>query len=464
MVMGSVSVLLLVSVLGLPALDLGELETAAVDEALEERSLTLAPNAEGKVIGKVHIVTLEVFSHRDPLARHLTWANRFHRITRDYIIQREALFRDGDRYRQAIVDETARKLRNRIHSTIVAIVPILAANLAETDVLIVTRDVWSLRLNQNWEYQGDRFVFLSLSISENNLLGLRKSLALAFVMDQGEMSAGPTYTDPNIAGTRLTFSASALAHFNRDTGASEGSTASASLSYPLYSLARKWGVSTIATHSDTVFRRFLGNELRQADFADTPEVESWPWIYRVNRLIAGTEVVRSFPGDVIQRVSMGHYFSTTRPSFTADFPEDAQARMGFAQRFFPRSQRISALFAVYQLFTPRYRAMRNLNTFDLQEDVQLGPAVSLMLSRSTPVLGSERNTYRGKLRTPEIGVAGCRRLRPGPRWCGTWMWAASLTSLWAVASTPRPRLSRMHCGSWAASTPRCSWMTPTISS
>ena len=88
----------------------------------------------------------------------------------------------------------------------------------EVDLLVVTRDVWSLRFNTNFEIQQQSLVLLETSLSENNLFGWRKYLSLEFSMDQGAMAVGPTYLDPNIKGTRLTLYASTMLTYARRRG------------------------------------------------------------------------------------------------------------------------------------------------------------------------------------------------------------------------------------------------------
>jgi len=53
----------------------------------------------------------------------------------------------------------------------------------------------------------------------------------------------------------------------------------------------------------------------------------------------------------------------------------------FASRAFPLSERVSDLFLRYELFTPRYRTFRDLDTFDFREDIRLGPYLSLKPAR-----------------------------------------------------------------------------------
>ena len=126
-------------------------------------------------------------------------------------------------------------------SSIVALVPVASPVPGTVDVLAVTRDVWSLRFNTNFEFQRNRLTLLETSLSENNLFGWRKQLAARFEMDLGRFGVGPTYFDPNVAGTRLTLLAAGTAWYARGGHGYEGDNELLSLRYPLYSLAQPLG-------------------------------------------------------------------------------------------------------------------------------------------------------------------------------------------------------------------------------
>ena len=170
-----------------------------------------------------------------------------HRTTREKIIAREVLTRPGDLWSDALNDETLRNLRDVFIHNVVVIVPVKNASPELVDVLVVTRDVWSLRLNSNFEVQDQKLTFLSFSLSENNFFGLRKKLALSFRMDQGSIAMGPTYTDPNIAGKRLTMQTAWRAIFGRESLDYEGTSSASSFAYPLWSLRSRWGACLLYT-------------------------------------------------------------------------------------------------------------------------------------------------------------------------------------------------------------------------
>jgi hypothetical protein len=386
--LGALGLLVLLTGTAVARDELGPLERQALDDALEARGLVVDPAPAGKTIGQIQVLNHDVFSKRD---WRFQWFNRFHRTTRESLISREALFRPGQPYRQDLINETRRNLQHPDLSSVVVIVPVVAAQPGTVDVLIVTRDVWSLRLNTDFAIEKGRLLRLSASLSENNLFGWRKQVALVFDMDQGSMGVGPVYIDRNVAGTRLTLTSAASALLSRESGRLEGSTASTTIRYPLFSLASKWGGRVNVYHSNGMVRDFLKFDLRRIDIRSTPQQESLPFIYRLRQFGTGASVVRQFGTRVIQQVSAAYGYSVVRPSFTPDFPDDPVARANFARERFPRSERVSSVSAGYYLYTPRYVTYRDLDTFDLREDRGLGPSASATVSRAVRFLGSDRD-------------------------------------------------------------------------
>jgi hypothetical protein len=387
---------------------LGDFERLALDEVLAREGLALEPAPDGKTIRRIHVVNLPVFAGRggySPYAsgatewtptslgwRGLQLASRLHVTTHTSVIRRELLFAEGDRYDRELVEETSRSLRDPEFSSLVVVVPVISPAPGKVDVLVVTRDVWSLRFNTNFEYQEGRLIYASASLSENNLFGLRKRASLSFLMNQGALWAGPTYFDPNIRGTRLTLSASAGAWFGRDGGRYEGTSSQITLAYPLWALSRKWGGSFAFSHADHLVRDFLGTRPRRIDLEETPDDDRLDWTYRLRRYVLTSSAVRSFgQRRLVQRVRFGHQWSVQRPTFMPAFTLDPVVREAFARRVFPRSERVSQVFMGWSLFTPRYRVYRDLNTYDLREDSTLGPTASLGLGAAAVPLGSEHD-------------------------------------------------------------------------
>src|SRR6185503_10552804 len=102
----------------------------------------------GKVIERVDVVVLDVFDEHDPIP---DFFNVFHTMSRQGVIRHELLFSEGQRYDSARVDESARNLRLLAAQLgLVIVVPIAGSAPDRVRVLVIVRDIWSLRLNTSF--------------------------------------------------------------------------------------------------------------------------------------------------------------------------------------------------------------------------------------------------------------------------------------------------------------------------
>lgn len=378
--------------------ELGGYEKQALATALIRRGLVVDPAPAGKVLDRIHVVNLDVFSEREGF---LQWFNIFHWTTREYVVAREVLLQPGELWDEELVAETKRKISDPLFTTLVVVVPVIAQTDGKVDLLVVTRDIWSLRMNSQFEVQDQVLTLLSISLSENNVFGFRKQAAFVFDMDLGQFSLGPQYVDKNIAGSRLQLLTRWSALFSRSTQEFEGTSSTTLLSYPLWSLRSKWGASLSVTHFDSTVRQFFGPDIRRYDNPDTVELEAIPRRFDFRTLTVETSGVRSFGDAIKHRVTVGHALSVRRPSLQDDFGLDGLAmptrerveiaRDAFVRDVLPRSERVSGLFARYNLFTPRFIVYRNIDSYDLPEDARLGPELTLEASTALELLGSEDN-------------------------------------------------------------------------
>lgn len=377
-----------------PLAALGSYERNAVKWALSSRKLEIEASPEGKIVGRIHVVNLDVFGKSDGFLR---FVNFLHVTTREKVIRREVILRPGQQWDGVLVEETQRTLKDPLFTSLVVLVPVRSKLSGQVDLLVVTRDIWSLRMNSSFEVLEGLLTNLQLSIAENNIFGLRKHGALVFELNQGNYTLGPQYIDKAVGGTHWRLTTRANAIFSRETNKFEGTQSSTFLNYPLWALSQKWGGTVAAGHSDSTIRLFRGIGLRTYDNPDTDEIEELPWNYRHRTLVVDSSVVRSFGESVKQRVTLGHRFSVARPEFLDDFSADDVARDAFARDVFPRSERVSAVFARYRVFTPSFVVYRNLNSYDLAEDVRLGPDLTAGLSFALKPIGSQNNFILGNI-------------------------------------------------------------------
>jgi hypothetical protein len=383
-----------------PLAALGSLERASVEAALNKRMLTIDQAPWGKRIGAIHVYAQEVFTE-DP---YLALLNYFHITTREEIVRREVLPKPGAPWDDAIVEESARRLRDPLWSSVALVLPVMPAHGGAPDVvdlLVVTRDIWSLRLNTKYTYQSGSLTNFGVSLSENNFLGTHTLLAYSFVMDQAQVATGPVFINKNLLGHHLDLRASAAALVSRqalldDHGLiSEGSQSAVSLSRPLWSLAQEWGAGVSVSHRYAIERQFYGTRVLTYNAPETPGDDMLPWAYRMRRWSVSAYVTRQFGDAFKHQLTFGHSVDSQRPTVLDTFPTDPVLRAAFERDVLPRSELSSAPYVEYGLFQPRYGKLRNVSTYDLPEDVRFGPEVDVTLAAGLHALGSQYHFYRG---------------------------------------------------------------------
>lgn len=238
-----------------PPRQLSEYEKESIRIALKRVGGQRDPNPEGKRIEDIEIVTLEVFEPRDPLPE---FVNVFHATTRDYIIEREVLLGRGDRYNQKLVDETERNLRAFAQLSVVLLVPIRGSTPEHVRLLVVTKDVWSLRISWQPQFYNGKITSLTLSPSETNIFGTHQVATLNLGLTANTYSLGASYFVPRIGGSRVHAYLSGSVRFNCLSHRQEGGTGYFEYGQPLYSSLAQWSWRVAASWYDLVQREFAG--------------------------------------------------------------------------------------------------------------------------------------------------------------------------------------------------------------
>lgn len=378
---------------------LSSLERASVVRALVSRGYELDPSPWNKVVGAIRVYNEEVFAEG---AQILQFFNHFHITTKEATIRAEAVIAPGELWDQPRIEETARRLRDPLWTSVVAVIPVRAASPGTVDILIVTRDIWSLRLNTQYTFQQGKLTNLITSFSENNFLGRRDVLAAGLTMDQGSVAVGPLFIDKNLLGEHLDLRVrvddilSRDELFDRGKLHSEGTQSTITLTRPLWSLAREWAAGATFTHRFAIDRQYRGTALRPFDYVDptTMAATSFGRQYTMRRWGTNAYVTRQWGTGLKQQLSFGHSFDSQRPRPLADFPGDAEQRAAFIAGVLPRSEVTSVPFVEYVFFVPRYRTLRNISTFALAEDVRIGPDLDVVLGFGLAALGSDQNFQR----------------------------------------------------------------------
>lgn len=360
---------------------------AGYEEALVQWGLALhgrspEPHPEGKPLEQVLVATEDVVAEDDPYPGML---NALHVRTREHVVRREVLLAPGEPYSVERVEESVRNLRQLRAFAVVRALAVQGRTPGTVALLVVTKDLWSLRFNTTFRVVGSLVQLLQLQPTELNFLGLNKSVALDFVLTQGSLSLGQTYVDRRLLGSRLQLREQALLVFDRETQRLEGSRGSVSLVRPLYSVQVTSGFQADLTWRFLRTRVFRGAQLWPLPF---PGGESIPYAYDTRELDARVLRVSSrgerFKTDL--GLGVGGYHGRYQP------PEDAGLSAAQADylraRFLPRSEDALYLTGSVRLYEARYATLYDVDTYALSEDFQLGHSALLTARYAPPVLGS----------------------------------------------------------------------------
>jgi hypothetical protein len=368
-------------------------EQQTLTGVMEELRLSPDPAPEGKMIERVEVLPLDVFEQRDVLPR---WLNVFHATTRKSIVRHEVLLREGDRYQQAVVDDTIRNLRRLPGVPQLSVVLVVAASGSTPDrvvLVVITKDVWSLRLN--WDVVADPGGIdeLVLQPSETNFLGTHQILGATFVLEPITYTVGAHYLVPRIGDSRIAIQASADVMVNRQTGSPEGSYGQLVAGEPLFAGDTKWAWDTSVAYQDVFLRRYVNAQLY--GYLDPATQQSLPFEYHSRQYAAAAEVTRSFGWDVNHDFTLAA--GTTRTVNAVPTPPpgvSAQTVGDFQRQFVPLSDTRVGPSLSYHTYQMRFVRVIDFDTLALQEDYRLGHDVLLGVFPSFRAVGSTRDVVR----------------------------------------------------------------------
>lgn len=373
-------------------------EKKTIQDAFQKLETSIDPSPEGKVIERIDIVPLEVIEERDPAPGFLNW---FHVTTKPYVIRREVLLQRGERFRQDLCNESARNLTGIRQISLVVCIAAKGSRADRVRLVMITKDVWSLRLNTNFRWAGGRFEYLFLQPAEENLFGTHQAILATFYLDIASVAIGGRYKVPRIGGSPLELLAEANVIVNLDTGEPEGSAGTFSYGQPLTSTlaSLSWGAEI--KWRNEILRRFCvtgatscAGDLRGFDAKATPEIDDTiPFSYKSDVLAGQYFATRSFGREIKHNVSLG--LEVSRRVFRAGdlSAHDPSAAAEFEERVLPVSDTRIGPFFDYRTVSTRFHRVLDLETLGLQEDVRMGHELILKLMPITKLLRSSRNLF-----------------------------------------------------------------------
>ncbi len=367
---------------------------------------------EGKTIESITCERLDVFERRDFLPRIFLFVNALHATTRDNVIRREVLQHVGDPYSALLMDETARNLRGLPQLSLVLVVPFRGSTPDRVRVVVLTKDVWSLRLQWDVQLTNGGLQELVLQPAETNLLGLHHTLGANFLYQPLSTSLGAFYYIPRLAGTHVALNASANGILSNQTGSPEGSFGGVSAGQPLWNTRTKWAWAANAAWRDEITRLYSSAALAyyhspavplQSAIGSVPNPNRptpWPptanipYEYASHLSQASVAVARSF-GWALKNDFTLSLEASHRVFRTPDLSHyDPAAVADFTSQFLPVSDDRAYPALEWRTYTTSFLHVLDMETLGLQEDVRLGHFVDVKLY---PVLNttSTRGRFLG---------------------------------------------------------------------
>ncbi len=363
---------------------------------------------EGKIIESIECERLEVFERRDFLPGFLLWVNALHATSREHVIRREVLQRVGDRFSAIIMDETARNLRNLAQLSLILVVPFRGSAPDRVRVVVVTKDVWSLRLQWDVQLTNGGLQELILQPAETNVAGFHHTLGANFLYQPLSTSLGAYYYVPRIGDSRVALSASANAIFSNVNGAPEGSFGGVAAGQPLWSTQTKWGWAANAAWRDEITRVYSNAALASYRSTKVPVQDAIPYVYQPDQ---GAWPANAFiPYEYRSLLSQGTIAATrsfgwaTKNDFTFSLEAshrkfrtddlsiyDPYAAQDFVTRLVPVSDDRAYPALEWRTYTTNFVRVLDMETLGLQEDVRLGHVIDVKLYPVTRAAGSTRD-------------------------------------------------------------------------
>jgi hypothetical protein len=321
-----------------------------------------APADEPLRIGRITIRSVNVFSPEEAARGWLyRAADAVHFETRESVIRKFLLFREGDPYDSTRLEETERNLRALAFLKAASVLP-GPKHDGLVDVEVTTQDAWTTQPGISYGKKGGVTTY-SFSFEEKDLLGTGRSAQISYGKDVDRINRFVEYKDPYFFGP----------YWNADflySANSDGTEEAVRIGRPFFSFVSPWAADLLVTHllqDDKIFesgeesarfrqshREFHARYGRAITASDE----------RARRLTAGFELLK----DEFEHA----------PNRPADLlPDDRNFRY---------------LFLRYEDVSNDFLKLNYVNRDSRFEDFNLGRSFAATIAVSPSALGLERTT------------------------------------------------------------------------
>lgn len=313
--------------------------------------LAFAEDPPAPIIESIRIVVRDVFEDEDgtPALWPYRVGNQLHLDTKEGVVRRELLFREGDRLDREAIEQTERNLRALPFLRSARVETVAGETEGGVGVLVVVADSWSTTPEARLAKVGNKWIW-GFGVAEENLLGRGKELQVMHSADLEREATFLAYRDPRLLGTRTSLS-------TLYSDASDGHFASIGAERRFYALDTLWGFAARVEDFDRLDPLYENGETIE-DLRHRRQGGSMD-VARAVRRTASSAV----------RLQLGYEFS--RDDVDLDRRQFGVLRIGVTT------------------VSHDYRALTHVNRFERTEDINLGNQASAFFGVSSPFLGGE---------------------------------------------------------------------------
>ena len=268
----------------------------------------------------------------------------------------------------------------------VVIVALRGAEPGHVRLVVIVRDLWSLRLAYELRGTFQSLNYLLVNPAETNLFGTRTQLGGIFTLAPDRYSLGALVVHPRIAGSKIDALASGQVYVNLDSGRAEGSTGALAVYRDLISFSDKWAYLAGAGWTVEQTRIYSDRRLVLSD-------SGIPLVFHSSIVRGGAEVTRSY--GQTQKLDVTAGLELVRFDFEATRGRNTSARAfaSFVRDELPVSDQRFSPYVQLQQRTTRFLATHDVETLSLVESVSLGQIAALRVYPALRDLGSSRDLF-----------------------------------------------------------------------
>lgn len=350
----------------------------------------------GARIGHIRQQRFAVFDMEDPRENNALyrWANDFHSVTREWVINDHLLVGAGEEYNQARVDESERILRNLGFVYDASVRPWrVCGNVVDLEV--ITRDIWTFTPMLSVSRSGGE-TKSAFGFRDANFLGTGKQIVIQHDSDEERSGNTIRYFDPSLAGSRWRMR---LSLADNDDGYEQG----VRFVRPFFSVYESWSAGLDLNRM----------ELEEALWFRGDEVAEF------DHKVEFANVFGGIAAEVREDERVGRWlFGYTLETHRFDFSDSP-----IPPPRLPEEREYSYPYLAYESTRDQFVELHNFNYLGRTEDVYVGERFSWALGWSSEALGATRDQLVLRANYGNTLLVDERRL---------WQLDSSLGGFWGI--------------------------------